>query len=195
MAPTGQSSSSTEARFRTLSGRGLSEDEVELGRIVGVFGVRGEVRVHLHNREGSVLLDDPWDVILVSPDGSRRTTRLSCRSGAGKRILGRLDGLSDREVAAGLKGTLIAVARADLPPPDSGEFYVADLQGLTVLVDDEARGSVVDVHHTAAGDLIELSLGTEVHFVPFADPAIGKIDLDRGTLTLDPRILAEDDED
>ena len=37
--------------------------------------------------------------------------------------------------------------------------------------------------------------GTEVHFVPFADPAIGKIDLDRGTLTLDPRILAEDDED
>ena len=70
MAPTGKSSSSTEARFRTLSGRGLSEDEVELGRIVGVFGVRGEVRVHLHNREGSVLLDDPWDVILVPPHHS-----------------------------------------------------------------------------------------------------------------------------
>ena len=33
----------------------MPTDLIELGSVVGIFGVRGEVRLHLHNREGSVL--------------------------------------------------------------------------------------------------------------------------------------------
>ena len=36
--------------------------------VAGVFGVRGEVRLHLHNREESVLLDETLPVVLVAPD-------------------------------------------------------------------------------------------------------------------------------
>jgi len=145
--------------------------------------------VHLHNRESSVLLDGPCAVVLIAPDGSRSTTGLSCRPGAGKRILGRLDGLTDRDAAAALKGTRIAIARQDLPSTDPGEFYVADLQGLSVLIDGQARGRVTDVHETAAGDLLELSVDGEVHFVPFSDPAVGRIDVQAGTLELHEEAL------
>ena len=39
----------------------LTDPLVELGYIAGVFGVRGEVRLHLHNPESS-LFDGPLDV-------------------------------------------------------------------------------------------------------------------------------------
>lgn len=202
MAPTGKSRRGPRAASppalpgRGLPGRGTTDDELELGRISGVFGVRGEVRLHLHNREASFLLDGPADVVLVAPDGRRAAARLTCRPGAGKRILGRLDGLADRDVAAALKGTRIVVARQDLPDTGDGEFYVVDLQGLDVLVDGQRVGSVSDVHDTEAGDVLELTLGGEVHFVRFADPAVGAVDLEEGTLSLEPSALDElDDED
>lgn len=184
----------SRARFRPLPGRGLLDDEIELGRVVGVFGVRGEVRVHLHNREASVLLDGPRVVTLVSPDGARSATRLSCRSGAGKRILGRLDGLDDRDVAASLKGTRIGLARAALPEPSEGEFYVADLQGLPVRIDGAPRGRVVDVHHLPTGDVMELDIDGEALFLPFADPALD-IDLASGHVRLGAEVLDELEDD
>ena len=57
-----------------LPGRGLAVDELELGSLMGAFGVRGEVRVWLHHPE-SDLLATPREVVLVAPDGSRRRAR------------------------------------------------------------------------------------------------------------------------
>lgn len=175
-----------------LPGRGLGGDEVELGRVVGVFGVRGEVRVHLHNRESSVLLRGTHDVVLVLPDGSRARAGLQCRPGAGKRILGRLEGVGSREGAAELKNTLIVIPRDALPAVDEGEFYVADLQGLRVLVDGVDRGRVVDVHNTPGGDLLEVKVAGELHFVHFSGPHVLEVDVAGGTLSVDP--VAIDDE-
>ena len=50
----------------------------------------------LHNPTSSVLLGGPCEVTLLGPDGSRRTARIRCRPGTGKRILARLDGLEAR---------------------------------------------------------------------------------------------------
>lgn len=175
-----------------MPGRGVARDEVELGKVVGVFGVRGEVRLHLHNRESSVLLDAPADVVLVAPDGSRRSARLACRPGAGKRILGRIEGLDQREEAAAMKGTRIAMARADLPPTDEGEFYVTDLQHLPVFIDGEAVGKVVDIHTTAGGDLLEARIDGDSVFVPFASPLVLEVDVEAGQVVLDPAVLEED---
>lgn len=171
-------------RNRTSPGADLHEDEVELGKVVGVFGVRGELRVFLHNPESSILLGGPSSVMLILPDGARRTARLTCRKGAGKRILGRLDGLEDRDEAAAMKGTRIVVPRASLPAPDEGEFYVADLQGLAVVVAERRVGHVVDVHHTAAGDLLELDIGGETEFLAMASDGLLDIDIDAGQLVV-----------
>ena len=75
-----------------LPGRGPQPDEVELGHVSGVFGVRGEVRLHLHNRD-SILLEGPVDAVLVGPDGARTGVEIVARPGAGKRIIGRITGL------------------------------------------------------------------------------------------------------
>lgn len=174
---------------RPLPGRGRIGDEVELARVSGVFGVRGEVRLHVHDREGSFLLDGPTEVVLVGPDGARRAARLTCRPGAGRRVLGRIDGVGDRDAAAALKGTRVVVSRAAFPAPAPGEFYVTDLIGLSVLADDRPVGRLQQVHATAGGDILELRVGGGSVFLPFASADILEFDLAGGVLRVRPEAL------
>ncbi len=123
----------------------MSADRIELGSVVGVFGVRGELRLHLHNRIDSVLAE-PRSVVLQESDGTERVAEIRIRPGAGKRIIGRVDGITTPEAAAALVGALVLIERDQLPQTDEGEYYVADLLGLSV--EDEAGtvlGTLADV--------------------------------------------------
>ena len=85
----------------------LIEEHITLGKVTGVFGLKGEVRVYLHNPE-SELFKKKRNVVFYYSDGHVVQNKLSCRSGAGKRIIGRIDGVSNvdqaRTVFAGLNG-------------------------------------------------------------------------------------------
>lgn len=164
---------------------------MELALIVGVFGVRGELRLHVHNRQGSFLLDGPSTVVLVGRDGARHEARLTCRPGAGKRVLGRIDGLDDRDRAASMKGTRILVSRADFPEPEDGAFYVADLVGIEVRAGERRLGRVHQVHATDGGDVLEIHGAGEPWFLPFASDAISDVDPEAGSLQVDPVLAAE----
>lgn len=188
MAPT----SPTKSRLAALPGRDLADGEVELGKVVGFFGVRGELRVHLHSRERSVLLDSSRPVVLIDPDGARFRATLSCRSGSGNRILGRIQGIDSRDLATALLGWRFAISRDDLPPTAADEFYVADLQGLTVTADGQERGRVVDVVSTPGGDLLELLVDGETVFVAFSSAAVLQVDLDQGLLVIEPEALHDE---
>ena len=142
-------------------------EELELGYISGVFGVNGEVRLHLHHRE-STLLAGGQDVVLVDPSGARWSARLSSRAGAGRRVLGRFRQPLSREQAAELKGWTIHVPTRVLPELGEGEFWVWQIRGAPVRVDGARVGVVVDVHASGPVDVFELRLdGEKEHvFVP-----------------------------
>ncbi|MDP2317247.1 MAG: ribosome maturation factor RimM [Pseudomonadota bacterium] len=120
-------------------------DEVVLGEVSGVFGVRGEVRLMLHHREGETLFS-ARTATLVSPAGERREVRIVARPGAGKRVLGKIEGVDTPEAAAALMGWAIVVDRAVLSPPAEGEFYIHDLMDLPVFDESGAAlGTLIDV--------------------------------------------------
>jgi len=97
-----------------LAGEGLAPDEVALAEVVGVFGVSGEVRLHLFNRASRWLTR--WrDVVLIGPDGRRHAARVKAREGAGDRVIGAIDGLVGRDAARSWMGAVVAVERARLP--------------------------------------------------------------------------------
>lgn len=173
-----------------VPGKGMGDDEVELGFISGVFGVRGEVRLHLHNRE-SDLLARPVDAVLVHEDGRRVAVRLCARSGAGKRVLGKLEGVTDPQQAGEWMQWRVAIAKSALPPTDDDEFYVHELEGLRVQVDGEAVGVVTFVHNTPGGDILEIEplVGDEPLFVPLLDEWIERVDIAGGVLALRPEAL------
>lgn len=120
-------------------------EPIVLGEVIGVFGFRGELRVLLHHREGTAL-GRPRRVTLVAADGSRRPATLTVRSGAGKRLVGRVDGVEDEAGAQALVGARIEVDRADLPEPGEGEWYIHDLVGARVRdVAGVEHGTLTDV--------------------------------------------------
>jgi 16S rRNA processing protein RimM len=153
---------------------------VVLGRISGVYGVRGWVRIFSETepREG-ILRYSPWYV-----DGEPREVAEGRRHGKG--LVVRLRGCDDRDQAASLMGREIAIRRDQLPPPSADEFYWADLEGLAVeTVDGVALGTVSHLFATGANDVLVVR-GDRERLLPFVwEQVIHSVDFGAGLIRVD----------
>lgn len=139
------------------------ERRVVLGRITGLYGVKGWVRVYSETepREG-ILSYSPW---LIGQDLSERRLLDGRRQGRG--VVAHLEGCDDRDQAAELLGQEIAVWRHQLPPPRPDEFYWIDLEGLTVINRAGVElGLVSHLFATGANDVLVVR-GERERLIPF----------------------------
>ncbi len=129
---------------------------IVLAAVAGAHGVGGEVRL-------KVFADD---LAAHRSFNGGALTLASLRDGT----IARFAEVRDRNAAEALRGTLLTVARADLPPLAEGEYYHADLIGLAALsTDGAALGRVVAVENFGAGDVIEVERADGKRFmVPIA---------------------------
>ncbi len=164
-------------------------ERVCLGVISGAHGVRGAVRL-------KSFTEVPEDLTAYGPlvdQAGGRSFRLTI-TGRGKgQLLGRIEGVEDRDQAEALAGTRLHVARADLPEINEPEtFYHADLIGL-LAEDRDGRplGRVKAVHNFGAGDILELEGGAHDQgggspMVPFTRAVVPLVDLDGGRVVIEP---------
>lgn len=159
-------------------------DSVVLGRISGLFGVKGWIKVFSYTDPREAILEysqwwlgqnDDWCVADVA-DGKRH----------GKTVIVHLDGFDDPEAAATLLGRDIVVPRSALPAPGKGSYYWRDLQGLMVRHRDGTDlGTVAYVLETGANDVLVIAGETE-RLIPFiADKVILDVDLESGVISVD----------
>lgn len=107
----------------------------------------------LHHREGQTLFTERT-VTLVSPTGEKRDVRIRARTGAGKRVLAKIQGVDTPEDAAALMGYAIVVDRSTLPPTGRDEYYIHDLLDLPVFdASGRSLGVLVDVVNSPAHDI------------------------------------------
>ena len=155
---------------------------VVLGRIVGVYGVRGWVKVFSETvpREG-ILGYSPW---LVGHSPTPRAVLEGRRHGKG--MVARIAGCDDRDQAAALVDQEIAVTRDRLPPARPDEFYWTDLEGLEVWTSGGTRLGVVDhLFSTGANDVLVVS-GERERLLPFVwDDVIKSVDFEQGRIEVD----------
>lgn len=161
--------------------------QLVVGRIGRPHGIRGEVTVDVRTDDpgarfapGSVLATDPAD------RGPLTVARSRWHAG---RLLVAFEGVDDRTSAEGLRGTLLTVDSADLPPTeDPDEFYDHQLIDLeAVSVTGEPLGSVSDVIHTPGQDLLAVRRPSGGEFlVPFVAQIVPEIDLAGGRVVIDP---------
>ncbi len=103
---------------------------VELGRIGAPFGLAGWVHVSSHTDPPEALLEYPeWR---LAHAGLARSLRLLQGRVHGARLVAQLEGIEDRDAAAGLTGWTVEVERSALPPTDARQYYRADLIGFAV---------------------------------------------------------------
>ena len=113
------------------------------------------------------------------------SARLRSRTGAGKRIIGVIRGVSSREACERYKDWRICVLRRHLPGlSDPDAFYVADLLGLEVRQDGVTVGTVGFVHATGPVEVLEIDVGAkDPEFVPALAEVIA-LHLDDGYIEL-----------
>lgn len=164
--------------------------ELVVGRVVKAHGITGELVV-------DVRTDDPDERFAVGNrlrlkpargEGGRDVVIESARPHGG-RLLVRLPGVADRNAADALRGQLFVVDSGQLPPiEDPDEFYDHQLEGLAVrTVGGRAVGTVAEVLHTAAGELLSVRTpeGGEV-LVPFVSAIVTSVSLGDGLVEIDP---------
>lgn len=166
--------------------------EVRLGRVNGVFGVQGEVRLFLHNRESSLFDGDGFDVTLVSPEGDRVGHRLRSRSGAGKRVLGRLDGVSTPDEARAYMDWEIVCPEDALPAPGMDEYYHRDLLGMAVHDTDGAvLGRLSDVLVGEVVDCWQIQTDDGELIIPAVKDVVQSVDVDGQVIVIKPTVDLE----
>lgn len=159
-----------------------------LGRILGAFGVRGELKFESFTEaREQVLAYQPW--ILRDPQGVEREVSGARGRMTSKGLVVRLPGVDDRDAAQSLRGCELYVPRSALPPAQDGEFYWADLEGLRVeTVDGIGLGTVSHLFSTGANDVVVVRGGTDgrERMIPFVRPDfVRAIDLESGTMVVD----------
>jgi 16S rRNA processing protein RimM len=162
----------------------MTTQPVVLGRITGLFGVKGWVKVYSYTEPREAVLEyGRW--LLARKDEWREVTVAESQR-HGKTIIARLEGYADRDQAAELIGTDIAVPRGELPGTDEGEYYWSDLEGLTVVHrDGTVLGKVAYLLETGANDVMVLE-GEQERLVPFVmDKVVLGVDLDKGVIDVD----------
>ena len=163
----------------------MAEEQITLAAITGAHGIHGEVRLKLlgegidalrqHNafNEGTLTL---------------RKIRSDNKGGA----IARFAEINGRGEAEKLRGTVLTVAREELPALAEDEYYHADLIGLAVETDaGEAVGTLIAVHNFGATDIIEIELapppakGPKTLMVPMTKAAVVEWDATRLVISQD----------
>ncbi|HEX5420855.1 MAG TPA: ribosome maturation factor RimM [Gammaproteobacteria bacterium] len=186
MRPKQGSKPGSDDAFGAEAERGNCEagaGRVGLGRISGLHGVRGWLKVYSYTEPREHIID--FDAWLIEQGGEAHRVEVEAGRSSGKQVIAKLRGIDDREAARAWIGAEILVERSTLPVCEPGEYYWVDLEGLEVRNKaGERLGRVDHVMATGANDVLVLS-GPEAHMIPFAAPILQRVDLPGGVIVVD----------
>jgi 16S rRNA processing protein RimM len=168
------------------------KDWMEIGKIVGVQGLQGEVRIYPDSDfpERFLMPGERW---LLRPGAAQpesiQLEKGRYLDGKGLYVL-RLQDVTTREQADLLRGAKLMVPAGDRPPLQDGEFHVLDLVGLTVIdgYTQETIGTVIGIAN-AGHDLLEIETQQTPHqkvLVPLVKEFVKSLNLQQKQIELLP---------
>jgi 16S rRNA processing protein RimM len=157
-----------------------------VGVIAKVFGVKGEVKLHLYSRSleefeelGTILVGKSEESV-VEMTIERVTAR-------GKDVYIKFQDVSDRNASESLIGHFLFVEETKRKRLESGEFFVDDIIGLTVFDLHKKRlGVLTDVVQYAAQDMYIVKTSGGDVMVPAVRSIVQEVDVKKRTMTIDP---------
>lgn len=157
----------------------MSEIEVIVGRIGRAHGIRGDVFIDVRTDEPARRFRQ--GATLRCGDKRSALTLSGVRWNRGKLIVS-FAGVADRSAVEALAGELLfdVVAEAEVPS-GTEEFFDRQLVGLVVRDHSGAeRGSVTEVLHLPAQDVLHVDIDGVPRLVPFVEALVPVVDLDTG---------------
>jgi 16S rRNA processing protein RimM len=178
-------------------------DAIEVGRVIGAFGIKGWIRVQPFSADPKALFSSrrwfiqPPERPGPKPTGAAlpRLLRITQAKDQGDDVVASAQELPDRNAAEAMKGARIFISRSSFPTAGEGEYYWIDLIGLQVVNRaGELLGRVTDLLDTGAHSVLRVQkpdaapdapLDERERLIPFVAAYVDDVNLAERRITVD----------
>lgn len=165
---------------------------LECAIIINTHGVRGDVKLESLCDSPEVLAG--LERVFTLEGGKYREIKVTHSSVFKQFVLATLEGVTDMDQAAAMKGTTLYASRDDFEL-DEGDYFIADLIGLPVIDIEGGKtyGTVKDVVNRGASDIYVVKTPSGERMMPAVEEFVKKVDLDKGIFVKTiPGLLSDD---
>lgn len=155
---------------------------LELGQIVNVKGLKGEVKVNSFTDDNTKFERIPK--VFIKQKNTLKEYEIEKVGYSKNQVIIKFKNINTVEEAEALRNSYIVVDREIFGELPEGVYYIADLIGLEVYTEaDEYLGKVDDIFSTGSNDVyvVKDELGKQ-KLLPGIDEVIKKIDLESGKI-------------
>ncbi len=169
----------------------MKKQFLEIGKIVGTHGLKGEVRIEPWCDNAAFLCQFKR---LYDANGTEHKI-MSARVHKHIAIV-RFEGVEKVEQADMLRGKIVYMNREDVRLP-KGTHFVQDLIGLQVVDVENGTiyGEITDVLKTGANDVYQVTRNGRDYYLPVIPDVVKEKDIDGGVVKIVPMKGIFDDED
>jgi len=186
------------------------DDAVEVGRIVGAWGLKGWVKVQPFTADPQALYSSRrWFIRPPDENAAKGAVKRPAAAGAaaavawppllkiaeakdhGELVVARAHDIVDRDQAEALRGARVFVARSSFPTAGPDEFYWVDLIGLDVVNRaGERLGAVVGLLDTGPHSVLRVAPAAgageaDERLIPFVAAYVDDVSLEQRKITVD----------
>lgn len=157
---------------------------IKLGKIVGTFGIKGELKIYPLTNYKEMFLD--FEYLFVALDKEILKINVVKARIQKNTVIILLEGINSINQAQDFIGRDILIEESSLPELDEAEEYVYKLLGMKVyLENNELLGSISDVFDNGAHGIYEIKdeNGKEI-LIPVLDDTIVSRDFDEGKMVV-----------
>lgn len=155
---------------------------LELGQIVNVKGLKGEVKVNSFTDDNTKF--ERISKVFVKQKETMKEYEIEKVGYNKNQVIIKFKDINSIEEAETLRNSYILVDREIFGSLPEGVYYIADLIGLDVYTENgEYLGKVEDIYNTGSNDIyvVKDDLGKQI-LLPGIDEVIKNIDLDQGKI-------------
>jgi len=179
------------------------DDAIEVGRILGAWGLKGWVKIQPFASDPQALFSSRrWFIkppeegavkrpLAAKPAALPTFLKITEAKDHGDVVVALAQGVADRDGAEALRGARVFVARSSFPTPEADEFYWIDLIGLDVINrQGERLGAVAGLIDTGPHSVLRVAPTpgapqTEERLIPFVGAYIDDVSLVERRITVD----------
>jgi 16S rRNA processing protein RimM len=179
----------------------LPEDAIEVGRVIGAWGIKGGIKIKPFAADPQALFSSKrWFIQPPEPSLSRpgpvgeipSLLRVIGAKEHGDGVVATVQEVADRTAAEALKGARVFVSRASFPTPDADEFYWVDLIGLDAVARSGVLlGTVIGLIETGPHCVLRVQPASNAEgdaaevLIPFVAAYVDKVDLQERRIVVD----------
>jgi 16S rRNA processing protein RimM len=155
------------------------KDWVLIGKIVGVYGVKGTIRIQSYAELFEIFKPDTA-LLVISPEDIKARYKIGWIKSHARGALLVLREISSHDQAKALIGSKLYVESARFPKLEKGNYYWFELIGLNVYTsDDRYLGCVEFIIETGANDVYVVKKNNLEILIPALKSVVKSIDIEQ----------------